>query len=376
MPQNTPICSVSDTSQQDVQPFELSSSESNTDDSQDNSNDERMSDLSESSPSDPINASTPSHPMKTRQIPMQEQRTLTLVPPQTPSTSQSDTESIAGPIDFSLISEMSRLSTPPPLPTQEDNAEPSLSNWHGFKVVGDNVDKTIKPRHMREDRQTKSVHYFQIYAVEDRVNLSESSEEPRVPGQDPPLNEILPSPEDNRAMIANLTTIVTRILAEHVPFIKENLGDAVARHIPHPYSSEMAKKSNVVSMHAMSLLGFLYLNLIYLLQVPLGVLLQNETKYDDMISILDHVHQYVPTVRFPSTKEVPQSSESEHVEAVHMNRLPFGGDQLTSKRCRGSQRIRSNSIDDAQRLQGVVATAEDWHTKLCLLTVSKYVINT
>ena len=73
------------------------------------------------------------------------------------------------------------------------------------------------------------------------MNLSESSEEPRVPGQDPPLNEILPSPEDNRAMIANLTTIVTRILAEHVPFIKENLGDAVTRHIPHPYSSEMAK---------------------------------------------------------------------------------------------------------------------------------------
>ena len=102
----------------------------------------------------------------------------------------------------------------------------------------------------------------------------------------------------------------------------------------------------------------------------MGVLLQNETKYDDMISILDHVHQYVPTVRFPSTKEVPQTNKSEHVESVHMNRLPFGRDQLTSKRSRGSQRIRSNSIDDVQRLQGVVATAEDWHTKLCLLTVS------
>ena len=95
-----------------------------------------------------------------------------------------------------------------------------------------------------------------------------------------------------------------------------------------------------------------------------------------MISILDHVHQYVPTVRLPSTKEVPQTNESEHVEEVHMNRLPFGGDQLTSKRCWGSQRIRSNSIDDAQRLQGVVATAEDWHTKLCLLTVIQKAIIT
>ena len=43
-----------------------------------------------------------------------------------------------------------------------------------------------------------------------------------------------------------------------------------------------------------------------------------------MISILDHVHQYVPTVRLPSTKEVPQTNESEHVEEVHMSRLPFG----------------------------------------------------
>ena len=95
-----------------------------------------------------------------------------------------------------------------------------------------------------------------------------------------------------------------------------------------------------------------------------------------MISILDNVHQYVPTVRLPSTKEVPQTNESEHIEEVHMNRLPFGGDQLTSKQCRGSQHIQSNSIDDAQRLQGVVATAEDWHTKLCLLTVSQKAIIT
>ena len=211
-----------------------------------------MSDFSESSLSDPKDASTPSHLVKTQPIPIQ---------PQTPSTPQSDAESVAGPIDFSLISEMSKLSTPPPPATQEDNAESSLStSWHGFKVVGDNVDKTIKPRHMREDRQTESVHYFQIYAVKDRVNLSGSSEEPRTPGQNPPLSEILPSPEDNQALTTNMTTIVTRILAEHIPFIKENLRDAVTQHIPHPYSSEMAKTSDVVGMHAISsLLGLLYL---------------------------------------------------------------------------------------------------------------------
>ena len=225
-----------------------------------------MSDFLESPLSDPKDASTPSHLVKTRPIPIQVERTPSLAPPQTPSTPQSDAESVVGPIDFSLISEISRLSTPPPLATQQDNAESSLSTWHGFKVVGDNVDKTIKPRHMREDRQTKSVHYFQIYAVKDRVNLSGSSEEPQTPGKNPPLGEILPSLEDNQALTTNLTTIVTRILADHIPFIKDNLGDTVTQHIPHPYSSERARKSDVVGMHALSSLlydSFILLVFIY-----------------------------------------------------------------------------------------------------------------
>ena len=37
------------------------------------------------------------------------------------------------------------------------------------------------------------------------------------------------------------------------------------------------------------------------LQVPLGVLLKNETNHDNMISILQHLHQYVP--RLSSTED-------------------------------------------------------------------------
>ena len=32
------------------------------------------------------------------------------------------------------------------------------------------------------------------------------------------------------------------------------------------------------------------------LQIPLGILLKTETKYEDMVGIMDHLHQYVPTV--------------------------------------------------------------------------------
>ena len=48
-----------------------------------------------------------------------------------------------------------------------DSAPPA--EWTGFKIVGDNIDKTVRPRHMRSDRQAESLHYFHSYAVKDRV---------------------------------------------------------------------------------------------------------------------------------------------------------------------------------------------------------------
>lgn len=41
-----------------------------------------------------------------------------------------------------------------------------------FKIVGDNIDKHIKPREMRMDLQAKDMHYFNLYAVRDRVDVS------------------------------------------------------------------------------------------------------------------------------------------------------------------------------------------------------------
>ena len=31
------------------------------------------------------------------------------------------------------------------------------------------------------------------------------------------------------------------------------------------------------------------------MQVPLGVVLKSENKYEDMVHIMDHMHKYVPT---------------------------------------------------------------------------------
>jgi len=37
-----------------------------------------------------------------------------------------------------------------------------VSKWAGFKIVGDNVDKNLRPSFQRIDYQTVSLHYFQF----------------------------------------------------------------------------------------------------------------------------------------------------------------------------------------------------------------------
>ena len=49
-------------------------------------------------------------------------------------------------------------------------------------------------------------------------------------------------------------------------------------------------------------------------------------------------------------------------EIAFHHRLLFGSDQLTAKRARARVRIKNNSMNSAERLQGLLL-AEDWHAK-------------
>ncbi len=53
------------------------------------------------------------------------------------------------------------------------------SDWFGFKFVGDNIDKNIKPSFQRQEIQTQSLHHFHGYAIRDRVNMATMSDDPR-----------------------------------------------------------------------------------------------------------------------------------------------------------------------------------------------------
>ena len=120
--------------------------------------------------------------------------------------------------------------------------------WTGFKIVGDNIDLTVKPRYMRQERQATSLHYFHSYAVKDRIDFSTLSGTPTIIY---PLTfdvkKFLPSIEDNSNIESHMTILFARALVTSMPYCKNHFSRAVIRHIPHQYSAEMARKSCVVS---------------------------------------------------------------------------------------------------------------------------------
>lgn len=108
----------------------------------------------------------------------------------------------------------------------------------------------------------------------------------------------------------------------------------------------------------------------FAMQVPLGVLLKNENKGDDMVDIMSHLHQYVPAVEYTNKVFIPSTGEIVEVQHAAYHKVLFGGDQLTATRARGAQKTRVNSISPLARLDGLIPCAEDWHAKVNLLGVS------
>ena len=107
-----------------------------------------------------------------------------------------------------------------------------------------------------------------------------------------------------------------------------------------------------------------------LVDIIIGTFGDLTKEHKDMISILDHLHQYVPLNTTTKSMQNPHTSESITQVEDHFHHILFGGDFLTAKRARGSQEIRANSDRGRDRLEGFIPVAEDWHTKMCLLCVS------
>lgn len=78
-----------------------------------------------------------------------------------------------------------------------DVNESESSTWVGFKIVGNNIGKTVWPRHQTLEKRTQSVHYFHSFAVKDRTGASNLSDvKPEVDLSSLPLKMLLPTKDD------------------------------------------------------------------------------------------------------------------------------------------------------------------------------------
>lgn len=191
-------------------------------------------------PADPVRASTPVSSMGE----------ISGITHDDPSSS-----SILAPQNISLITQdlTTSFSSQTPSPIKESDCPPPLCDGYvhglmcfGFKLVGDNLDKTIKPRDMRVDNLPQSLHYFNVYAVLDRVDFRALSGDTTIIDVAKVDTDLfLPSARDIEAIIANFRVLISRVLTEHLPALCQ-YSTCVASHIDHKYSREMSAKSHVV----------------------------------------------------------------------------------------------------------------------------------
>ena len=118
---------------------------------------------------------------------------------------------------------------------------------YSYKLGGDNIDKDVKPRFMRQDKQTQSLHYFNVIAVRDRIDTTNLEGYTWSESSNISLSDILPSSDNYEQLKENFKVLVSRILCENMGFFKEHFLDIITHHIHHQYSQQMSQKSVIVS---------------------------------------------------------------------------------------------------------------------------------
>ena len=79
---------------------------------------------------------------------------------------------------------------------------------YGLVIVGDNIDKNFRPSYQRQDRQTKSLHYFHAFAVKNRVDVSSLSDTRPAAVITP--ESFLPTQSDLNKLLKDFETLTSR----------------------------------------------------------------------------------------------------------------------------------------------------------------------
>lgn len=103
------------------------------------------------------------------------------------------------------------------------------------------------------------------------------------------------------------------------------------------------------------------------------MILKNENKGDEMVDIMAHLHQYVPSVNRSEEKMI-SPDEAFSQEKAKFHQILVGGDQLTVARARSAIKVKVNSFTPSKKFSGIIPVVEDWHTKANFLGVSNHFI--
>lgn len=116
-----------------------------------------------------------------------------------------------------------------------------------YQIIGDNVDMLIKIKHQSSSKPNKSIHWFHMNAVKDRVVAAELPDYKEIgPIMKLQPGEFLPSARDNQDLLHDFIPLFARVIVDEIPAFNTVFKDIVVRHIPHKYSEVMAQKSEQV----------------------------------------------------------------------------------------------------------------------------------
>ena len=119
-------------------------------------------------------------------------------------------------------------------------------NW---KLVGDNLDLTIKVRDMRLDNPNQQYHFFHTIAVQDRVRTAHLNDSrPQQLVSNLSTSDFVLSSSDYKRLRSDLIVLVSRIVVAELSAF-QFMSEAVPDHILHEYSREMAQSSVVVGYY-------------------------------------------------------------------------------------------------------------------------------
>lgn len=109
-----------------------------------------------------------------------------------------------------LVSSNEPVPMPEVTSAVDENFIIQIPKYLFYKLVFDNINKTVKPRFMRSTMQTQSLNYVQIYSVRSRIDFSSLSLTPKSLNINNAslYDEIIPSEENYKQLKKNFAILV------------------------------------------------------------------------------------------------------------------------------------------------------------------------